>query len=455
MMALFVAIVALLLASSDFAFYLLLSHSVRTQLDRQLLVAAAPVARDIAAELNSHDVSELDAPDEYFQLLDSFGQVLQRSRNLDESALRMGFRPADLSDRSFRDFSDPQLGSLRVALIPIPFKPLLLRVGMPTRDSEQVLRNFRVMGLALLCFSLVATAAVSALYAGRSLAPINDLTRNAAETSSRMAHADARALWTPLAVRHPADELGRLAETFNNLFVRVDQALRQLRQFVSDASHELRTPLSVLQGETELVLSMPRGADEYQATLRVIDGELKKLTHIVEGLFTLAMADAGELRLNREPLYLNEVLADACTLVEARANAKRISIHRDLSDGVSFVGDEAFLRQLFLIFLDNAVKYSPPDTQITVTLSAQPDVVQVRFQDEGFGISSDHLQHIFERFYRVVQAGAVEAASGGLGLAIARAIASSLGGRIDCRSTVGSGSLFSVTLPRPTLANVS
>lgn len=447
MMALFVVIVAVLLASSDFAFYLLVSHSVRAQLDSELLVAAAPVARDIAAELNSQDVSELDAPDEYFQLLDPLGRVLQRSRNLRDSALQVGFHPADLTRPLFQDFNDAQLGSLRVALIPIPFKPLLLRIAMPTRDSEQVLSNFRSMGLVLLCLSLLVTAGVSALYVGRSLAPINELTRNAAETSTRVARAEARALWTPLVVRHPADELGRLAETFNNLFVRVDRALRQLRQFVSDASHELRTPLAVLQGETELVLSIPRGTDEYQATLRVIDGELKKLARIVEGLFTLAMADAGELRLNRGPLYLNEVLEDACRLVDVRAKAKRISIRRDLAEGVSFVGDEAFLHQLFLIFLDNAIKYSPPDTRIAVSLATEPGLVQVKFQDQGFGIAGEHRKHIFERFYRVVQAGGDEAGSGGLGLAIAQAIASAHEGSIDCQSTVGVGSLFSVILP--------
>jgi two-component system, OmpR family, sensor kinase len=447
MMALFVVIVAVLLASSDFAFYLLVSHAVREQLDRELLVAAAPVARDIAAELNSHDVSELDAPDEYFQLLDRVGRVLQRSRNLRDTALRVELHTADLTQPYFQDFTDAQLGSLRVALIPIPLKPLLLRVAMPTREAEQVLSNFRAIGLVLLCFSLLVTAGVAALYVGRSLAPINELTRNAAETSSRVARAEARALWTPLVVRHPADELGRLAETFNNLFVSVDRALRQLRQFVSDASHELRTPLAVLQGETELVLSMPRGTDEYQSTLRVIDGELKKLARIVEGLFTLAMADAGELRLNRGPLYLNEVLEDACTLVEARAKAKRISIRRDLVEGVSYVGDEAFLHQLFLIFLDNAIKYSPPDTVITVSLITEPGSVQAKFQDQGFGIACEHRNHVFERFYRVVQAGADEAGSGGLGLAIAQAIATAHEGTIECQSTVGVGSLFSVSLP--------
>jgi signal transduction histidine kinase len=229
--------------------------------------------------------------------------------------------------------------------------------------------------------------------------------------------------------------------------VRVDGALRQLRQFVSDASHELRTPLSVLQGETELVLSAPRNVDEYQRTLRVIDGELKKLTRIVEGLFTLAMADAGELRLVPTPLYLNEVLEDACALVDARAEAKRISIKRELTQGISYVGDEAFLHQLFLIFLDNAIKYSPPETKIMVSLATERQFVRVRFEDQGFGISDDHRKHIFERFYRVVQPGSDEAGSGGLGLAIAEAITRAHDGFIECHSTQGTGSVFTVNLP--------
>src|SRR5205085_11039600 len=93
----------------------------------------------------------------------------------------------------------------------------------------------------------------------------------------------------------------------NHLFIRIESVIRQLRQFVSDASHELRTPLSVLQGETELLLARPRTTAEYEAAARVMDSELKKLTRIVDGLFTLSMADAGQLRIAREPLYLEEV----------------------------------------------------------------------------------------------------------------------------------------------------
>jgi signal transduction histidine kinase len=265
--------------------------------------------------------------------------------------------------------------------------------------------------------------------------------------AERVSSPEHRKLWTSLVVKRPDDELGRLADTFNRMAAGVDAALSQLRQFVSDASHELRTPLAVLQGETELVLSQPRSTEEYVRTLHTIDGELKKLSRIVQGLFTLAMADAGQLRLARDPLYLNEVLEEACALILPKAQVKGIAIQPELSQEVSYLGDEAFLRQLFLIFLDNAVKYSPPRTSVRVKLATEDGVVRAIFEDQGIGIPTEEQPRIFERFYRGAQAGPDEGQSGGLGLAIAQAIARTQGGSVECESTPGVGSTFTVTLP--------
>jgi signal transduction histidine kinase len=301
--------------------------------------------------------------------------------------------------------------------------------------------------VALLLFplSLLLTAGISALYVGRSLAPIKELTRHAALMAKRVTNR--QGFWTPLPVSSPHDELGRLAQTFNHLLKSVDSAVLQLRQFVTDASHELRTPLAVLHGETELLLSKPRSTEEYRQTLCVFEDEFKKLTRIVEGLFTLSMADAGQLHLVREPLYINEVLEEACSLAAARARTKNISIVRDLNEEVAWTGDEAFLHQLFLIFLDNAIKYSHDATRIRVTLGVRDGTIQARFQDQGVGISPEHLPFIFDRFYRAAPLNSGDAQSGGLGLAIAQAIAIAQGGTIACQSRVGAGSTFTVTLP--------
>jgi signal transduction histidine kinase len=253
--------------------------------------------------------------------------------------------------------------------------------------------------------------------------------------------------WTPLPVASPHDELGRLAETFNHLLESVDSAARQLRQFVTDASHELRTPLAVLHGETELILSKPRTADEYRNCVTALDDELKKLTRIVEGLFTLSMADAGQLHLESEPLYINEVLEEACALITPRAHARNISLLRELNQELAYQGDEAFLHELFLIFLDNALKYSNDGTQVSVALEKQNGTIRVRFEDQGMGISAEHLPRIFERFYRATASSSADNHGGGLGLSIAQAIARAQGGSIECESSPGVGSRFTVILP--------
>jgi len=446
MMLLFCTVVGVLLAGSYLAFWGLLAHAVHTQLNRQLLETARPIISDMVSEPDAKDVDRLDLPGEFFELLDQNGHVLQQSKNL---AAPMKLNGLNLSD------SRPTFGiaalengeTVRVALIPFRQgnQALIFAVAIPTFGTNRVLDSFGGVALLLFPLSLVLTAGISALYVGRSLAPIKELTRHAALMAKRVTNR--QGFWTPLPVCSPHDELGRLGQTFNHLLKSVDSAVLQLRQFVTDASHELRTPLAVLHGETELLLSKPRSTEEYRQTLCVFDDEFKKLTRIVEGLFTLSMADAGQLHLVREPLYINEVLEEACGLATSRARTKNISIVRDLNQELSCTGDEAFLRELFLIFLDNAIKYSREGTRIHVTLGIRDGAIQARFQDEGVGISPEHLPFIFDRFYRAAPPTSGEAQSGGLGLAIAQAIAIAEGGIIECESTVGVGSTFTVTLP--------
>jgi signal transduction histidine kinase len=446
MMVLFCSVVGVLLAGSYLAFWGLLAHEVSAQINRQLLETARPLIADIITEPNAQDVSRLDIPGEFFELLDSAGRVLQRSRNTAAPIDLKGISPA-VSQPTFGLAAIGNSESVRIALIPFQQgnQRRVLAVAIPTFGTNRVLDSFGRVALLLFPVSLLLTAGISALYVGKSLAPITALTQHAALMAKRVTNREG--FWTPLPVSSPHDELGRLAETFNHLLKGVDLAVRQLRQFVTDASHELRTPLAVLHGETELQLSKPRSAEEYRKTLCVLDDEFKKLTRIVEGLFTLSMADAGQLHLACEPLYINEVLEEACALVASRARMKNISIVRDLGEEIAYSGDEAFLHQLFLIFLDNAIKYSPNDTQVRVSLEKQHSAIRVRFEDQGMGISSQHLPFIFERFYRAAPSSSGEAQSGGLGLAIAQAVARAQGGSIDCESSLGVGSKFTLVLP--------
>ncbi len=390
MFLLFCATAGALLAVCYAGFYLLFERVVREQLDRRLGEVAAPIIADLIVDPEDKDVDMLDIADEYFEVLDTSGAVLQRSKNLRVNlplAPRPGFETVYL----------PGEGEIRLMVIPFQAgeETWLFVSGESTRDENAALATLRHFALALLPASLLATAIVFGLYS-------------------------------------------------NQLLARIEAVVGQLRQFVSDASHELRTPLAVLQGETELLLAKPRTTAEYETAARVMDSELKTLSRIVDGLFTLSMADAGQLRIAPEPLYLEEVLEEACGLAAPLASQKEIHIERHLDRDVLLHGDPAFLRQLFLIFLDNAIKYSPRGTRVDVTLAKHSDV-RIRFQDEGIGISKEDLPRIFERFFRAAPSG--ESHSGGLGLSIAQAIVQAHHGTIQCESTPGVGSVFTVQLP--------
>lgn len=457
MMLLFCFTVGALLLGSYTAFYFAARSVVRTQMDHRMTEAATLLAADLSSDPNDADITVMDTPDEYFETVSADGKVIALSKNLRGQAI-----PWTGSGRNPVTVGDAAMGSLRVRSTPVHHgnKEETLLLAMPTRGTDQTLAGVRDLLFVLFPCSLLIVGAVAAWYVGRSLEPIAELTRETSQMAERVKADGPRAMGSqamvseaardslPLAGAGRDDELGRLAEAFNKLFVCMEGAVGQLRQFVSDASHELRTPLSILQGETELVLEEERAPAEYRKALEVIDSELKKLSRIVEGLFTLAIADAGQLRLEREPLYLNETLEEACALVAPRAKSKGIEIERRLAEEMPYAGDEAFLRQLFLIFLDNSLKYSKRAGSIRVGMATVNGSIQVKFEDQGIGIGKEHLPHIFERFYRVPQMDGAEAQSGGLGLAIAQAIVRAQGGSIECASEPGEGSTFTILLPR-------
>jgi signal transduction histidine kinase len=448
MMALFCLVVGIFLLATCAIIYSIFARGLRLQLDRRLNEAAVPMVEDLATNAPEEDVFNLDLPDEYLELLDRSGQSLNMSRNWRQHPIDVG--PLSFADDKpvFRTVPGAA-GPLRVELIQFVLvqRPVVLAIAGPTHDVDMVLGNFRRVLIVLIPLGLLIMGAISAWYVGRSLSPITELTKQAAHLARSISDPRGADLRTPRLAAVSQDELGRLAATFNELFARVVVALRQLRQFVTDASHELRTPLSVLQGETELLLSEQRSPEEYHKTLAVIHGELRHLSRIVEGLFTLSMADAGQLKIASGPLYINEVLEEACEIAIPIGRAKGIRIEQDLEQDVAAIGDESFLRNLFLVFLENAVKYSTPNSRIKVALSRMNGSVSVRFEDQGFGIAPEHLPHIFDRFYRATPSDGSETRGGGLGLAIAQAIVNAHNGRIDVQTEPGRGSVFTVILP--------
>ncbi|MGA7915191.1 MAG: ATP-binding protein, partial [Candidatus Acidiferrales bacterium] len=279
--------------------------------------------------------------------------------------------------------------------------------------------------------------------ARKSLAPVAAMGAQAERISAANLH-------ERLAVKNPSDELGRLARTFNDLLDRLDQTFERQRRFISDASHELRTPISILRGEAEVALSQPeRSSEEYRESLAVLQQEALRLANIVEDLFTLTRADAGEYRLTCSDFYLDELAADCVRATRALAQAKNIVLAAEAPREMPVRADEELLRRMILNLLDNAIKYTPEGGNVSVTCSLAPHGYELSVTDTGAGIPADMQSRIFERFFRVDPARSRSGRDGGagLGLSIARWIAEAHQGRIDLVRSGAAGSVFKVYIP--------
>jgi heavy metal sensor kinase len=243
------------------------------------------------------------------------------------------------------------------------------------------------------------------------------------------------------------DELDRLAGTINDLLDRLADNHAQVIRFTADASHELRSPLSAMRAAVEVALQHPRTAAEYREVLGSLGEQCDRLTSLVNGLLTLARADAGEVELRREPLELAALAGEVAEMYQPLAEEHEVALSWDAAPPVPVpvLGDASRLRQLITNLLDNAIKFTDPGGRVSLLVGRDGDRARLVVADTGVGIPPDRLPHIFERFYQVDPARASKGS--GLGLSISRWIAEAHGGSIGVASGPGRGSTFTVMLP--------
>jgi len=224
----------------------------------------------------------------------------------------------------------------------------------------------------------------------------------------------------------------------------VQRSMEQMRRFVADAAHELRTPVAVLRTRAEVALQRERSSAEYVGALQALGRETERLSGIVDDLFTLTRADAGERPLHRARVQLDELVLDAVSATGALAERRGVALSVGAADEVVLEADAALLRQLVVILLDNAIKFSERGGAVRVDLRASPSAATLTVRDTGVGIPPDELPRVFDRFYRGESArGSTSGA--GLGLSIAKWIATAHRARIDVASTPGEGTAITVT----------
>jgi signal transduction histidine kinase len=234
----------------------------------------------------------------------------------------------------------------------------------------------------------------------------------------------------------------------------VERAVLHMRRFMADAAHELRTPLAVVRSRADVALQRSRTSEDYVQALTGISREAERLGRIVEDLLTLARADAGERPIERRRVFVDDVTLDAAEAARAIAERKAVRLEVDAFEEAPVDGDETLLRQLAMILLDNAIKFTPTDGSVRVGVRSSPAGAVLSVSDTGIGIEPSQLPHIFERFYRGDPArtpsrgrenGSSQGA--GLGLSIARWIADEHGASITIESAPAHGTRVDVHFP--------
>jgi len=348
---------------------------------------------------------------------------------------------------------DPTEDDLRVAVQRVTpaanAAPNLIVVAHLLEQSNAEMEDLRQVFWLTLPLALLLAGLSGWFLTHKSLVPLAAMAAHTEEIS-------ATNLAERLPVANARDELGRVAVKFNELLARLERAFVQQRQFMADASHELRTPLHVVRNAAELMLQPPAGTErtphDYRKALGMVDEQARRLTRIVEDMFTLARADAGQRELQTTDFYLEELLVQTTQAAGMLAAHKNVSVTRNSAEETPYHGDEDLLRQMLLNLLDNAVKHTPPGGTVSVRLAQAASGYEITIADTGNGIPLEAQPHIFERFYRADQARtrdhAANGAGAGLGLAIARWIAEAHAGTLTLRQSDANGSIFVATLPQ-------
>ncbi|MCC6177491.1 MAG: HAMP domain-containing histidine kinase [Chloroflexi bacterium] len=428
-----------------------------------LLVVASPARVNMWVRFPNLDA--FASPGLTVQALDTEGNVVQQSENLRDRSV-----PVDMAAVLMAVGGEPQFQTrtvdktrVRVYYQRVESPRMLgdatgvLQVTRSLRDVEVALAQLRLFFIGVGSLSLVVATACGFWLARAALSPIDRLTR-AARTIGESRDFRQR-VDVPRIAQSARDEVTRLALTFNEMLSELQAAYEEQRQtlasqrrFVADASHELRTPLSTIRTNLEL---LQRAGDTISATDRdeaLADAleEIERLSRLVADLLTLARVDSGLRLERRDVVRVDRLLRDVFRQARLLAMSHEHRVVAEPIEEAEVLGDPDYLKELLLIFIDNAVQYTPDGGRIQLSVERDDETVRISVADDGVGIGADDLPHLFDRFFRVDAARRRDVGSPhgtGLGLAIAHWISDEHGGQIEVRSQPGRGSTFTLCLP--------
>ena len=316
---------------------------------------------------------------------------------------------------------------------------VIIQIGLSLEEDDESLKLFQGIFSITLGVLIVFVPFIGWFMARRALKGVDEVTT----TALSIARGDFEQRVPP---KDRGEEIERLATTFNYMLDRINALITGIRNMTDNIAHDLRSPITRIRGAAETTLLSDSTIREYKDTVAGTIEECDRLLDMVNTMLDISEAEAGATKSAREEIDVANVVHRACDLFQPIAENKRVALKADISPPCYVSGDAQMIQRMVANLLDNALKYTPPEGIVAVSVNRDNGRVVSSFSDTGIGISEVDVPHIFKRFYRCDQSRSE--AGVGLGLSLAQAIAKSHGGDITVISNPGEGSTFSIILPR-------
>lgn len=420
--------------------YVLVQRTLIGQINNHLAKDLATVAKYLRHEPSSLKKLAEIGPVHHFRVRDGNRPLIAslewQQSGLDPLLAGGNLAPTPLSVRT----ADKRLFRFQSQLIPIDDHLYQIVVAHEESNYRRSLTTLALIILLILPVSVALSLVIGYLIAGRVLAPITAITARARDIG-------AENLSARLPVSDEDNEFSNLAIVFNQTFSRLEDAFERLRRFTSDASHELRTPLTAIRSIGETALQQQAASPECRETIGSMLEETDRLVQTVESLLLLSRTDGAALQ--KDPVEIGTLLTDVVEFLSVLAEEKQQQIVFRQNTSLVIPADPCMLRRAFLNLVDNAIKYSPEQTTIQISLSRNVDgTTVVEVSDHGPGIPDDEKERVFDRFYRLDNGRSREKGGTGLGLSITKAAIEAHGGTISLHNAPDGGTLFRITFPQ-------
>jgi len=320
--------------------------------------------------------------------------------------------------------------------------PYYVAIGASYADNVKTLHAYTWIFAGVIPGALILGSLLGYYMAGRALTPVLAV----AQAAQRISGSN---LSMRIPTRDAGDELDTLILTFNRMIERLEASFQQMRQFSADVSHELRTPITAIRGQLEVALFTAQTTDQYREAMFNALTDIDRLSQIVRALLLLSQAESGQIVLQKSRLNLCEVVDDLVEQFQIPAEAAGVRLTAELPAECSAEADRVQIERMITNLLSNALKFTPEGGAVKMSLQVHPSFVELAVEDNGRGIPTEHLPHIFDRFYRVPGQGTAPTPEQGLGLGLSFVawIVKAHNGKIEVESTPGKGTRFLIRLP--------